>query len=235
MTTTLLCLPFAGAGASVFSSWRGLGGDGLHIRALQLPGRERRLGEPLVRDAHAAADLLAHEVSTTVPTGPLAVFGHSLGAVLAYELTLRLLASQRLVSHLFVSGAGPDAQRTALAGGLDDEEFLAGVERITGYRHPAFDVPQLRAVLLPALRADVHMHESYRPCDAKPIDVGVTTLRGTGDVLVGAQEMALWSRVTTAPIRKVELPGDHMYVVDSGAAVVDVVADVLRGERALAH
>jgi surfactin synthase thioesterase subunit len=229
VSVSLLCLPFAGAGATFYSPWRKLAPPELSVHPLQLPGREWRISETPRSDLHELADLLASEVASEFPrTAALALFGHSLGAVLAYELARRLLASGRGLAGLFVSGSpAPGSPRTVRATGLQDAQFIAEIERFAGYRHAALDNPELRELLLPTLRTDVEMHENYRPRGGVPIDVPVTSLRGASDTLVGAEESAGWAQVTSASYRQVELAGGHMYLVESAKAVLELVGNTL--------
>jgi surfactin synthase thioesterase subunit len=126
-----------------------------------------------------------------------------------------------------VSGSpAPRSCRIERATGLDDAGFLKQVERFAGYRHSALADPQMREMLLPILRADVEMHESYRPRHDEPIDVQVTALRGATDDLVSQKDAAGWAGVTSARFRQVELPGGHMYLVESARTVLQLIARV---------
>lgn len=235
MSVQLLCLPFAGAGASFFQPWRDLGIDGVTPHPVQLPGRERRIAEPPYTDVHRAADGLLPEIARMpLDDGPLALFGHSLGAVLAFELTRRLEAQGHAVAHLFVSGSpDPWSVRHQRASGLDDDRFLARVEEFAGYRHPVFDHPEMRELLLPTLRADVEMHEAYRPRSGDPVAAAITAVCAASDELVSAADTANWSAATTGAFTLVQLPGGHMYLTESAAAVLALVASVAGTEPAV--
>ena len=226
MPVQLLCLPFAGAGGSFFHPWRELGVEGVTPYPVQLPGRERRIAEPPYTDVHRAADGLLPEIDRLrLGPGPVALFGHSLGAVLAYELARRMEARGGRVAHLFVSGSpDPWSTRDRRAGGLDDERFLARVEEFAGYRHPVFDHPEMRDLLLPTLRADVEMHEAYRPRSREPLAAPVTALRATSDDLVSAADTAGWQAATTDRFTLIELAGGHMYLTEAAPTILSVVA-----------
>lgn len=224
---TLICLPYAGAGASFFFPWRKLGNDQVVVRPLQLPGRERLIDDEPFTDLHQAADALLPQAVAEAGRDdhPVVVFGHSLGAVLAYELTRRLTGTGRAVTGLVVSGSpAPWAPRAQRATGLDDDRFLARVEEFAGYRHSAFDDQERRELLLPTLRADVEMHENYLPRTRDRLDVDVIAVRGADDHLVTARDLAGWAEVTTGRCEQVELPGGHMYLTESGRAVLDLAA-----------
>ncbi|MFD8146634.1 thioesterase II family protein [Streptomyces sp. NPDC059708] len=226
--TTLLCVPFAGAGPSFFHPWRELAAGRWRLASVELPGRERRIMEEPYRNVYEAAkgsidDVVADlggEGARTV------LFGHSLGAVLAYELA-HLLGERGIhVERLVVSGSpGPWTQRERRAAGLPDEEFLARVEEFAGFRHEALDHPEMRELILPVLQADCEMHESYVPSTDVPLAVPIRSLRGADDGLVTAEEARQWQAATTAGFSYAEFPGDHMYLVDAGREVLDAIAE----------
>ncbi len=230
-TIKLVCLPYAGAGASFYRPWTALAGDALEMVALQLPGRERLIDEEPYRDVHRAVDGLLAQLRERIGEGGgrVALFGHSLGAVLAYELAHRLAAEPGVEPlHLFVSGApAPGQARAERASGLSDDEFLARVGEFAGYRHAAFDDPEMRELLLPTLRADVEMHENHTPSTELPLDMPLTVVRGADDELVSHDEAGSWNKATSRDFAYVELPGGHMYLTDAAPALVDVIASSL--------
>jgi surfactin synthase thioesterase subunit len=197
---------------------------------LQLPGRERRLDEEPYRDLHAAADGLLPDALRATGVGAVALFGHCfLGAALAYELTRRIVGTgHNKVVHLFVSAARPpSAGRVSDVAGLTDEEFLAHVEKTTGYRHEAFDFPELRELLLPALRADFEMDETYTPGDTERLEVPVTAIFATGDEFVSGHDVDGWRKVTSAEFSLVELSGGHMYPADDPRPLLDLISTTI--------
>lgn len=224
--TFLICLPFAGAGASFFRSWQSRAPEGLSVVAVQLPGREERLAELAHTETARAVEEVFHQVAERVDGAcRVALFGHSLGAVLAYELAHRLVEAQGFRElHLFVSGSpSPSRGRADFASGLSDDEFLARVRSFAGYSHPALDDPEMRELLLPVLRADVEMHEGYSPSSSKPLPIPVTSLRGADDELVCAAEAARWAEATTGRFATVELAGGHMYLADQADALLQLI------------
>jgi surfactin synthase thioesterase subunit len=223
----LACLPFAGSGAGFFREWEKLGISEVTVLPVQLPGREERFPEdPFTEVADAVAELTPRIVSGADEGAAIALFGHSLGAVLAYEIARELERTGHLgLRHLFVSGSpGPHNRRTERATGLADKEFLAGVEQFAGYRHAAFDDPELVEVLLPILRADVQMHENYRATSTEPLSVPITALRGERDELVSREQAEQWAKVTRGPFSYQEMPGGHMYLVVEPERVLRVIA-----------
>ncbi|MGW3204471.1 thioesterase II family protein [Streptomyces sp. NPDC001135] len=234
MTHSLLCLPFAGGGAGFYRAWRDLPDGAPRIVPLQLPGREELFTEEPFHDVADAADALSRTAAEQAGGGPVALFGHSLGAVLAFELARRLQQSADVdLTHLFVSGSpGPWTGRSRHATGLDDDEFLARVQEFAGYEHDALADPDMRELLLPLLRADVEMHENYKgPDSAEPLRVPVTSLRGADDTLVTRAQAEEWRETTGAAFRVTELPGGHMYLTESPLPLLGAVAEALAGPR----
>ncbi|MFD9903978.1 thioesterase II family protein [Streptomyces sp. NPDC059063] len=215
----VICLPFAGAGASFFRPWREQASERLLIVPVQLPGREERLDEEPYADVGEAVDDLVPEVLDVAERYPrFVVFGHSLGAVLAYEVTRQLAETLPPGSlHLVVSGSpAPHEPRTRRATGLPDEEFLRQVRDFAGYDHPALADPGARDLILPVLRADVAMHENYRPAPGRaPLPLPVTSVIGASDHLVSREQADRWQSVTAQPLRKAEVDGGHMYLTES--------------------
>jgi surfactin synthase thioesterase subunit len=162
--TTLLCVPFAGAGPSFFHPWRELAAGRWRVTSVELPGRERRILETPYRNVVEAAKNSIDDIVADLGEGTRTVlFGHSLGAVLAYELVHLLSTRDVHVERLVVSGSpGPWTQRERRATGLEDEEFLARVEEFAGFRHEALDHPEMRELILPVLQADCEMHDEHR-------------------------------------------------------------------------
>ncbi|MFD0069612.1 thioesterase II family protein [Streptomyces sp. NPDC059944] len=221
----LLCVPFAGAGPSFFHPWRELSAGRWRVTSVELPGRERRILDTPYRNVVEAAKGSVDDLVADLGEGTSTVlFGHSLGAVLAYELAHLLPTRGVHVERLVVSGSpGPWTQRERRATGLPDEEFLARVEEFAGFRHEALDHPEMRELILPVLQADCEMHENYVPSTDTPLSVPICSLRGARDGLVTAAEARQWQDATTAGFTYAEFPGDHMYLVDHGRDILDTI------------
>jgi surfactin synthase thioesterase subunit len=222
-STALVCLPFAGAGATFFRKWRPLAPEQLTLVPVQLPGREEKFYEPPHTDVGKAMDEVCPAVLPLLDGADrVALFGHSLGAELAYELAWRLAGHGVDVRRLFVSGApGPRNRAVERVSELDDEGFLEGLRRVAGYRHPAMDHPEMLQVMMPFLRADSEMHENYQSAHPDRLAVPITSLRGRDDELVSAAEAAEWADETSAGFNAVEL---------DGVALLGTIADELARE-----
>ncbi|MFJ4652794.1 thioesterase II family protein [Nocardia sp. NPDC088792] len=217
----LVCLPFAGSGASFFRNAQSPAG--IDILPIQLPGREERFGDAPSADLHVTVGDIARQVrAENAPETRVLLFGHSFGAILAFELA-RTLGD--VVDHVFVSGSpDPWNPRAERATGLTDEQFIAQVETFAGYSHPALAHTELRTIILPTLRGDVTMHESYTADASAIIEAPITALRGSDDVLVSEQDVLGWSKATTGKFTLQTVPGGHMYLTDRLNETLELVA-----------
>ncbi|GGX44061.1 thioesterase II family protein [Streptomyces fructofermentans] len=235
-STTLLCFPPAGAGAGFFRPWVGRH-PGLRVVPVEIPGREKRFAEPECEDLDSLLRTIVPELLEAVAGAErVAVLGHSFGALLAYE-TVRALAARAPGTDLTLVASGatrPGVPRAGRITGLPDDEFVAGVQRISGYRHPALDEPELRELLLPPLRADVAMHEGHVFDAAEPLNVPVISVRGADDDVVSAEAADAWRQITTGRFRTAEIDGGHMYLVEAWPALLDLLSAELNGTKALA-
>jgi surfactin synthase thioesterase subunit len=224
----LVCLPFGGGGAGFFYPWTEAAGDRMNIIAMRLPGRERQIDDEPFRDLQEAADYLFDQLTAVLATpARVILFGHSLGAALAYELAQRLRHHPGVeLVHLFASGSpDPSTQRSLRATGIaDDDEFLERVRLISSYSDAALLNPEIRELVLPTLRADVQMHEEYQPSTMIALPCPITALRGKDDVLVTADEAAKWAQLTTE-FALVEMSGEHMYIIDSMAPLLELITE----------
>lgn len=214
MPVTLLCVPYAGAGASLFRRWKRHPFRHLDVAAVQLPGREEMFADGPCTGMTELVDLCAGRIRELPQDTPFALFGHSFGALVAYETAQRLAAEGlRLPERLVVSGAAaPWLPRPVMAGdSLSDEQFVARVRDVVGYDHPALHDAELRGLLLPSLRADLGINDRYTPGSTDPLPVPLTVLRGSDDQLVSRQDAELWAKAASRPTELIELPGDHMY------------------------
>lgn len=229
----LICLPHAGAGASTYFAWgSALQPAGIEVRAVQYPGRENRLGDPLISNAPAMVAALADHWPALAGTGACALYGHSMGALLGFELAVELArrGATNLPQHLFLSGRNPPPAPPKLPplGPLPDAEFLAGVAQRYGNLPAALLAdPEMRALLTPILRADFRLVDDYVGQPSVQIDAPLTILGGTQDPFTTAAELAEWRHHTRAACRVLHFDGDHFFPQKMRGDVVAVVVAAL--------
>jgi pyochelin biosynthetic protein PchC len=223
----VICLPPAGSSATFYHRWAAHLPPSIAMAAVQYPGRENRLSEAALDDLHDLADQAAMAVAPFMDV-PLALFGHSLGAAVAYEMALRLPAP----AVLFVSGCpAPQVQAIRPRKRWDDESIVADLLRLGGPNHAALTHPALRSLLLTALRADYELGERYMPASGVMLDCAVVAIHGRHDSEVTPEEMQEWSSTTRGPFERVEVGGDHFFPLTLAREIVALVSDTLATHR----
>ncbi|GAA2425470.1 alpha/beta fold hydrolase [Streptomyces macrosporus] len=218
----LICFPHAGGSAGVFRRWTETLPPDVELVAVQYPGRQERFDEPCVDDMTSLADRIT-DVVTSVLDRPVALFGHSMGAAVAYEVTRRLEARHLArPAHLFVSGSvSPlEPRRRRDLHLRDDEGMLEGLTELGGMDDAVLADPDLLRLVLPCVRADLRLVETYRPVRLPPVATPVTAYAGAADAHVPREGAAAWSDLTSAEFNLRIFPGGHFYLMGQEPEVV---------------
>ncbi|MFI6350417.1 thioesterase II family protein [Streptomyces sp. NPDC050560] len=220
----LLCLPHAGGTASLYRAWARLLPPAVEPVLVCPPGREERLHEPVPRDIPAFVDQLAYEVAPLCDR-PWAVFGHSMGAVIGHELALRLIAGGAPPpTRVFVSAReAPQFHRPGTVHLLDDDGLAAELARLGGTHPELLAMPEVRQIVLPAVREDYRLVETYAARPAALLPCPVTALYGTEDTEVTAAQAGGWGRWTDGPFELLSFAGGHFYFSEDPGRIVAAV------------
>ncbi|MEV3860544.1 alpha/beta fold hydrolase [Streptomyces sp. NPDC050095] len=223
----LVCLPHAGGNASFFVPMaRALAGR-CEVLAVQYPGRHERIGEPLLDSVEQLADgllpVLRHQLH-----GPVALFGHSLGATVAFELARRLEESGTVPAALFVSARpAPSRQRFSRVHLGTDAELLARMRSLGGTDDDILKDGDLLRLALPIVRNDYKAAETYRFRGGRPLSCPVHMLTGRDDTVLTEDDARAWADHTTGPFTLHTYDGGHFYLVEHEQEVLDTIAGAL--------
>jgi medium-chain acyl-[acyl-carrier-protein] hydrolase len=221
----LLCFPCAGGGPSAFHSWGEALPAGVELLAVRLPGRHSRIGERPYDDWDTLLHRLCQVVSAAVDR-PFALFGHSLGAMMAYELTRRL-----------VDGAGAVPRRLLLAGcrapdvplllpaihRLPDAEFTRTLSLVASTPPEVLADRRMMKLVRPLMRADLTLAETWPPVAPTPVHVPATAFAGRDDTVAPPWSTRRWSRFV-GPFTIHILAGDHFFVCSAAGALLELLA-----------
>lgn len=221
----LLCFPYAGGSATIYRSWGEVLPPDIEVQAVQLPGREWRLKEEPYSRVLPLVEELTVALKDLFET-PFALFGHSLGGIISFELT-RELRRRGLPApeHLFVSGLGaPQLPRlqTRIHDAPDDV-FYEGLRRLEGTPEELLANEELMKLLLPAMRADFAMAETYELVPEPPLDRPLSIFGGLGDLVTDRSKLEPWAEYTTGDFKVRMVPGGHFFVNESRDLILRAV------------
>ncbi len=228
----LLCLPYAGGLSGFFGRWQKFTDESIHVVPLELAGRGTRSQEPFYQDFSAAIDDILSLVRDLVMDGPYAVFGHSMGAMLSYELYHRLAkCGLPLPVHMFFSGrrAIHEPGDGVIRHKLPDVELMQELLDFGGTVQEVFRNKQLRELFLPILRADFRLVETYEhvPRERK-IDCDMTVLGGVDDATTTRANLTEWRRHAGRSFDLRLFAGGHFFLNDDFDRFMHAINDTLR-------
>ncbi|MFJ9343587.1 thioesterase II family protein [Streptomyces sp. NPDC101733] len=234
----LVCFPHAGGSATAYTQLaRTLPAD-LDVLAVQYPGRQDRYREDSITSLPALVEAVTAELALEIaadPARPYALFGHSMGSLVAYE-TARLLAERGLPGpeRLFLSGRGGPTDRPHPPYHLfDDDQVLAEVRRLGGTDQSMLDNPDVLEMVMPALRADYRALGTYSRRGGEPIVTPITALIGDADPMVPVPDAGTWREHTSGDFDLKVFPGGHFYLFDQvGKVAAAVTSGLLAGSVA---
>ncbi|WP_129840836.1 thioesterase domain-containing protein [Streptomyces sp. RFCAC02] len=232
--TRLFCLPYAGGGWTLYRDWQDELGPAIHAVPVKLPGRAERLHEPAVPRMDRLADLLAAEMAPLLDR-PYALFGISMGALLAFETAHRLVArGLRAPDRLFAASyrAPREPFTTPPVHGLPDPALIEVLTRLTATPPQLLASAELMRLVLPTVRADFACTETYVRPDRPPLPVPVTAVRGRYDDTLTGALVDGWRAETSAGFEQVDVPGDHFLLHGDRRELTALVRERLtRGRR----
>jgi len=210
----LFCFPYAGGGASIYRNWSRLLPPEIEVCAAHLPGRDRRIKESPFTDLSEMVSVIAETIVPYLDL-PMAFFGHSMGAMISFELARKLRETQNMrPAHLFVSGRrAPQLPiEEPITYNLPEPQLMKELRRLNGTPTEVLEHPELMQLMLPLLRADFSVVETYSYRPGAPLDCPVTVFGGLQDAEVSRQDLEAWGELTNAAFSLRMLAGDHFFL-----------------------
>ncbi|MFI7703539.1 thioesterase II family protein [Nonomuraea sp. NPDC049480] len=223
--TRLICFPHAGGSASYFHPVAKQLSPRLDVLAVQYPGRQERRHERCIDDIGTLADRAAAEI-LPLADRPMAFFGHSMGAVVAFEVARRLMAEDVSPLVLFASGRrAPSCVRVETVHKEGDQALLAEVRRLGGTDARMLDDPELVSMIMPSLRGDYTAVMTYRCRPGARIDAPIIVLTGDSDPHVSLNEARRWKDHTSGLFDMHVFRGGHFYLNSHAAGVMRKITE----------
>jgi len=228
----LFCIPYSGGSSSVYYKWKRLLNDYITLIPLELAGRGRRMREPFYESVSQACEDISNMILAQLqPNEPYAIFGHSMGALLAYETYYCLKAKGvHEPEHILFSGrkAPHDEAEKSEYYKLPEDEFLDVVFNYGGNTREILQNRELLDLFVPILRADFKIAEIYEyAAHEEKIQCNMTVVNGTSDLSISRSDINMWSELAGKDCDYRWLGGGHFFITDNCARTVDLINEVL--------
>jgi medium-chain acyl-[acyl-carrier-protein] hydrolase len=224
--TKLFCFPYAGGSSSIYKSWEKLLSTWIELHPIELAGHGKRMTEPFYHNFEEAIEDIFEYVRPYLDKFPYAFFGHSMGALIAYELTCKILQTNyKAPIHLFLSGrTPPHIKKDKYLSDLPYEQFKNELLKIGGTPEDVFNHPELLELVIPILRADFKLLESYdfQQSDLK-INCDITVFSGLNDLEVTSDDILQWNDYTQKKLVIHSFEGDHFFITHKGKEITDII------------
>ncbi len=225
----LFCFPYAGGSAAIYYKWKQYLNNEIELIPIELVGRGKRIQEPLYPDVEAMINDVYEIIYSQVDESPFALFGHSMGGMVAYYLAHKLIGKSGLLpSHLFISGRGAphvkksEEKKVHL---LEKSQFINEIIDLGGTPSEVFQNPELLEIFLPVLRNDFKLAETDFNETIIPLNVDMSVLLGEEEELTIAQGMG-WKKHTNKKCDFHYFNGGHFYLHDQISQIANTINQV---------
>jgi medium-chain acyl-[acyl-carrier-protein] hydrolase len=226
----LFCFPYAGGSASVYSGWAGFFPPTVRVIPVELPGRGSRLNEPLISSLSPLINILVEDILPQLDS-PFTFFGHSMGALIAFEMTRYLYYEYGYEPlRLFVSGrrAPQSPTLTPSSYNLQKDELIEELRKIGGTPSEVLGHAELMEIMLPVIRADFQLHQTYEFISGGRLTCPISAYGGMEDFEVPRSLLLSWRELTTSTFGLHMLPGDHFFLRSSQTLLLELLMRELR-------
>jgi medium-chain acyl-[acyl-carrier-protein] hydrolase len=228
----LFCFAYAGGGASIFHNWADHLPSDIETIGIQMPGLESRIMETPVETIAMVVEMLVPVMYPKLDK-PFVLFGHSLGALISFELTRSLKKRYSLEPlHMFVAGirAPQIVNRNSPIHCLPETDFLEELQRrYSGIPKEILENPDILQLVLPGLRASFEMYECYEYVEGRPLDCDITAFGGYMDKAATTEDLEAWRHQTNGSFSLQMLPGNHFFINSKQEPFFQILAsDLMR-------
>lgn len=231
----LFCFPYAGGSSSIYFDWHKYLSPFVEVYPIQLPGRGGRLREAPFTDLFSLVEKLSHVLTPMTEGRPFAFFGHSMGALIAFELA-RLFADKNHAPplHLFISGRRApqwtQEENTKCKCNLSDAELISELKRLDGTPAEFTNSQELMELMLPTLRADFHVCDTYIYKTDVPLTTPITVFGGSDDSDIPKESLTPWKEHTTSDFDLHILQGNHFFLNTSKSNLLQLLTLKLKNK-----
>lgn len=234
----LFCLPYGGGSAVIFKDWKKYIHPSIELHAIELTGRGSRYGTPFYKSMDEAVSDICNMISKDVDSCRYAIFGHSMGSMLSYELAHKLKSLKHPAPlHIFFSGKRPPhiERRNKNIHLLPDEEFMAEIMELGGTPNELLTDKELWEIYIPILKADFKIIETYRHVEKdEKLDCNITILWGKQDHIGMISEVYEWRSYTDQGCKIHLFDGGHFFIKEFMCDVVSIInTQLLQSTHAL--
>jgi len=226
----IFCLPFAGGGATIYRDWGKLLGSTIEVCPIQLPGRESRFSEPAFTEAQALAQALSNQLQP-YKDKPFVLYGHSMGALVAFELTRVLQDAGFKMPETLILGAHraahlPRTRETFYS--LDDKTFIQKLQRFGGFPEEVLASEELMQLLMPTLKADFKLCDTYVYSDQEPLNCPIHVFSGATDREAPYDVMEAWRQHSSIGTQMHVFQAGHFFIRSDRERVMNTLKTILR-------
>jgi surfactin synthase thioesterase subunit len=224
----LLCFTFAGGNKYSYRPFSDKASSFFNLITIEYPGRGSRIKEQLISDIHTLIDDLYKQVDTLVDTDRYIIYGHSLGGLVAYLMTLKLLENNHSKpEHIFITGtSGPSASSRLekMRSLLPHDEFIKEIKDLGGMPDEILESEDMLNYLEPILRNDFKVSETYIHGENPPLDIPLTVITGTEEDME-MEDILLWQKESNLPVDFRQMPGGHFFILHHIDEIMEIISD----------
>jgi surfactin synthase thioesterase subunit len=235
-TINLFCLPFAGGNKYSYRAYEKKAPPFIKVLPVEYPGRGSRSAEPLLRSVDQLVNDVYNQINQKLDDKPYAIYGHSMGALAAYLLTVKVVANGHVPPvHLFVTGAqGPNAlskeeKKTYL---LPRDEFMKAITDMDGIPDELLMHKELLDYIEPILRADFTITDTYRYSQTQKLNGPITVITGTEEGL-DEEDILTWKEETTGEVDFYQMSGKHFFIASHAEEIMRIISIKIKAVKSI--